>query len=109
MASRRYTRLTNAFSKKLANDRAAVGLPIAHYNPCRLHEAVRCTPAMALGVTDHVWSIEELVTAALDAPVPPPLDTLMPVAGISAGKAKGAKGGGGRKWLHMIKGGKAPG
>ena len=78
MSMRRFTRLTNAFSKKLANHRAAVALHIAHYNFCRTNEAVRCAPAMALGVTDHVWTIGELVRAALSAPVPPSLHTPTP-------------------------------
>jgi IS1 family transposase len=108
MQMRRFTRLTNGFSKKLANHRAAIALHIAHYNLCRTHEAVRCTPAMALGVTDHVWSIGELVTAALAAPEPPPLVRPTRARGMSAGKAKDEKGGGGRHWLHMVKGGKAP-
>ena len=60
----RFTRLTNAFSKKLENHRAAVALWVAFYNLCRVREALRCTPAMALGVADHVWSIGELVWAA---------------------------------------------
>lgn len=65
MAQRRFTRLTNGFSKKLANHRAAVSLYVVHYNLCRVHEALRITPAMALGVTDHIWTIGELVDAAL--------------------------------------------
>jgi IS1 family transposase len=65
MSQRRFTRLTNAFSKKLENHRAAVALYAAHYNFCRVHEALRITPAMQLGVTDHVWTIGELVAAAL--------------------------------------------
>jgi hypothetical protein len=64
MGSRRFTRLTNAFSKKLTNHVAAVSLYVAHFNLCRVHEALRITPAMAMGVTDHVWSIGELVDAA---------------------------------------------
>lgn len=64
MASRRFTRLTNGFSKKLENHAAAVSLYVSHYNFCRVHEALRITPAMALGVTDHVWTIGELVEAA---------------------------------------------
>ncbi len=64
MQSRRFTRLTNGFSKKLENHVAAVSLFIAHYNLCRVHEAHRVTPAMQLGVTDHVWSIAELIEAA---------------------------------------------
>jgi hypothetical protein len=67
MACRRFTRLTNAFSKKLDNHVAAVALYIAHYNFCRVHETLRTTPAVALGITDHVWSIGELIDAALKA------------------------------------------
>ncbi len=55
MASRRFTRLTNGYSKRLVNHRAAVALWIAFYNLCRVHESLRCTPAMALGVTGHIW------------------------------------------------------
>ena len=51
MASRRFTRLTNGFSKKLENHAAAIGLYVAHYNFCRVHEATRVTPAMSLGLT----------------------------------------------------------
>src|SRR5258708_25928377 len=65
MSSRRFTRLTNAFSKKLENHAAAVSLYVAHYNLCRVHEAIETTPAVALGLTDHVWSIGELLDAAL--------------------------------------------
>jgi IS1 family transposase len=73
MQMRRCTRLTNGFSKKLENHRAAISLWIAFYNLCRVHETLRCTPAMALGVTDHIWTIGELVAAALEADAPPPL------------------------------------
>jgi IS1 family transposase len=65
MASRRFTRLTNGFSKKIENHAAAVSLYVAHYNLCRVHETIRVTPAMALGLTDHPWSIAELIDAAL--------------------------------------------
>jgi len=58
--------LTNAFSKRIENHVAAVALYVAHYNFCRVHEALRVTPAMHLGVTDHIWTIGELVDAALD-------------------------------------------
>jgi hypothetical protein len=75
MACRRFTRLTNAFSKKLENHVAAVSLYVAHYNFCRVHEALRTTPAMALGITDHAWSIAELVEAALAAAPPKPTPT----------------------------------
>lgn len=65
MSQRRFTRLTNGFSKKYENHCAAIALYAAHYNFCRVHEALRITPAMHLGVTDHVWTISELVNAAL--------------------------------------------
>lgn len=65
MSQRRLTRLSNGFSKKYENHCAAVALYVAHYNFCRVHETLRITPAMHLGVTDHVWAITELVHAAL--------------------------------------------
>lgn len=65
MSQRRLTRLTNGFSKKFENHCAAVALYVTHYNFCRVHETLRVTPAMHLGVTDHVWTTSELVTAAL--------------------------------------------
>jgi hypothetical protein len=58
---RRFTHLTNAFSKKLENLQAAVALHFAHYNPVRVHKTLRVTPAMAANVTDRLWSLEELV------------------------------------------------
>jgi hypothetical protein len=58
------TRLTNAFSKKLENHKAAMALHFANYNLCRVHRSLRVTPAMEAGVTDHVWSIDELLTEA---------------------------------------------
>ncbi len=61
MSIRRFTRLTNAFSKKLENLQAAVALHFAHYNLVRLHKTLRVTPAMAANVTDRLWSLEELV------------------------------------------------
>jgi len=61
MSVRRFTRLTNAFSKKVENHTAAIGLFHAHYNFCRIHQTLRCTPAMAAGVTSKVWKIEDLV------------------------------------------------
>lgn len=69
MAQRRFTRLTNGFSKKLENHRAAVALYVAHYNFCRVHEALRVTPAMQLGLSSHIWTISELVEAALHGTV----------------------------------------
>lgn len=64
MGQRRFTRLTSGFSKKLDNHRAAVALFVAHYNLCRVHETLRVTPAMELGIADHIWTIEELIEAA---------------------------------------------
>jgi hypothetical protein len=61
MSMRRFTRLTNAFSKKIENLQAAVALHFAHYNLVRLHKTLRVTPAMAAGVCDRLWSLEELV------------------------------------------------
>jgi hypothetical protein len=69
MASRSFTRLTHGFSKKLANHVAAVSLYVCHFNLCRVHEALRITPAMAMGITDHIWSIGELVDEALAEPI----------------------------------------
>ena len=65
MSQRRLTRLSNGFSKKYENHCAAVALYATHYNFCRVHETLRITPAMQLGITDHVWGISELVNAAL--------------------------------------------
>lgn len=65
MQIRRMTRLTNAFSKKLRNHRAAVALHFAHYNLVRRHQTLRMTPAMAAGVTAEMWSMEQLLDAAL--------------------------------------------
>jgi transposase-like protein/IS1 family transposase len=61
MAIRRFTRLTNAFSKKLDNLKAACALHFAYYNFCRSHTTLRVTPAMQAGITDHVWTIYELL------------------------------------------------
>jgi IS1 family transposase len=66
MSMRRFTRLTNGFSKKATNHAAAVALHFMHYNFCRPHMSLRVTPAMQAGIASHVWSIEELV-GLLDA------------------------------------------
>ena len=63
MQQKRFSRLSSGFSKKLENHESAVALYAAHYNLCRVHETLRVTPAMQLGVTDHIWSIGELVDA----------------------------------------------
>jgi IS1 family transposase len=62
MQMRRFTRLTNAFSKKLENLKAAVALHFAHYNFVRVHSSLRVTPAMAAGITDHLWTVRDLLT-----------------------------------------------
>jgi len=59
MQLRRFTRLTNAFSKKLENMKAALALHFAWYNFCRIHSTLRVTPAMAAGISDHVWDFAE--------------------------------------------------
>jgi IS1 family transposase len=61
MSNRRFTRLTNAFSKKLENHKHAAAIHFMHYNFCRIHTTLRVTPAMEAGITDHVWSLEEIV------------------------------------------------
>ncbi len=61
MQMRRFTRLTNAFSKKLTNLKAACALHFAHYNFCRVHSSLRVTPAMAVGVTNEIWPLDSLV------------------------------------------------
>ena len=63
MASRRFTRLTNAFSKKLSHLKAALTLHFAYYNFCRVHQSLKKTPCMAAGITDHVWSVDELFSS----------------------------------------------
>lgn len=62
MQMRRFTRLTNAFSKKLKNLRAAIALHFAHYNFCRIHSSLRVTPAMEAGISNHVWDMKEIVS-----------------------------------------------
>ena len=88
MSQRRFTRLTNAFSKKLDHLRAAVALHFGYYNFCRVHMTLRVTPAMEAGLTDHVWSVEELIVAALDAYEAPPAPPLPPI--VLAPPPKGA-------------------
>jgi len=62
MNMRRFTRLTNAFSKKMENLEHSVALHFMHYNFCRIHGSLRVTPAMEAGVADHVWSLEEIIS-----------------------------------------------
>jgi IS1 family transposase len=60
MRMRRFTRLTNGFSKKVENHAYALALFYMHYNFCRIHQTLRVTPAMEAGISDHVWSLDEL-------------------------------------------------
>jgi IS1 family transposase len=61
MSNRRFTRLTNAFSKKIENHAASLAIHYMHYNFVRIHQSLRITPAMAAGVTNRLWSIEDVV------------------------------------------------
>lgn len=61
MSMRRFTRLTNGFSKRVENHEAAVALHYMHYNFARIHQTLRVTPAMQAGISQHVWSIQEIV------------------------------------------------
>ncbi len=65
MCMRRFTRLTNGFSKKIENHIHAIAIHYMHYNFVRIHQSLRCTPAMAAGVSSKLWSIEDIV-ALLD-------------------------------------------
>ena len=75
IASRRFTRLTDGFSKRVDHHPAAVGLYVARHNFCPVHETLRAAPAMAQRLTDHVWTIGALLTARLarldNAPIKP--------------------------------------
>ena len=88
MASKRFARLSNGFSKKIDCHLAAVSLHVAFYNLCRKHETLLTSPALALGIADHIWTIGELIDAALA------------VVGPSDGRRKG------RPQLRVIDGGK---
>ena len=66
MGMRRFTRLTNAFSKNIENHIASIAIHYMHYNFCRVHQTLRVTPAMEAGISSHVWSLTEIV-GLLDA------------------------------------------
>jgi len=68
MSMRRFTRLTNAHSKKLDNHRYAVAMFYAYYNFCRIHQTLRVTPAMEADIANRVWTVQDLVTL-LDVPL----------------------------------------
>jgi hypothetical protein len=68
---RRFTRLTNAFSKKIQNHEAMVAIYAVHYNFARIHKTLRIAPSMAAGLSDHVWSLEDIVMMA-DSYMPQP-------------------------------------
>ncbi len=67
MSMRRFTRLTNAFSKKLENHFAAVGLHFMYYNYAKVHQTLKTTPAVKAGIANHVWSVEEIVALLGDS------------------------------------------
>lgn len=67
MQNRRFTRLTNAFSKKLENHKHMMAIYVMHYNFCRIHKTLRVTPAMEAGITDHVWGVEEITALKNEA------------------------------------------
>ncbi len=64
MSMRRFTRLTNAFSKKVDNLAHAVALHFMYYNFCRIHQTLRVTPAMEAGVTNRLWTLEDVIQLA---------------------------------------------
>jgi IS1 family transposase len=86
MSMRRYTRLTNAFSKKVENHEHAVALNFMHYNFCRVHQTLKTTPAVAAGVTDHVWTLDELI-ALLPKPTRAPWGSKNPARRAKAAEA----------------------
>ena len=113
MSTRRLTRLCNGFSRKLTHHTAAISLFVAFHNFCRIHGALRCTPAMEAGITSTVWSVEQLVERALEVagevaapPVKVPLR--MPAAAPGAPAAPVRELPGGRGFLRLVSGGAAP-
>ena len=71
MSMRRFTRLTNGFSKKLENHIHALALYFVHYNFCRIHKSLKTSPAMAAGIVDTLWSLDDVI-AKIDEMAPPP-------------------------------------
>lgn len=70
MHTRRFTRLTNGFSKKLDNHKHSLALFFMYYNFVRVHQTLRVTPAMEAGVTNHIWTVEEIVSLVPELEVP---------------------------------------
>jgi hypothetical protein len=85
MHMRRFTRLTNGFSKKVENHAHSVALHYMFYNFCRIHQTLRVTPAMEAGLSNHVWSLEELC-----AILPKPTVTASMIESDMVRKALGA-------------------
>jgi hypothetical protein len=86
MTQKRFARLTNGFSKKLTHHAAAVSLYVTHYNLCRVHEVLRTTPGVALGVADRVWTIGDLLDATLAIEPNRPVRTRRNFTVIEGGK-----------------------
>jgi IS1 family transposase len=89
MHMRRFTRLTNAHSKKVENHVASIAIHYLHYNFCRVHETLRVTPAMEAGISDHAWSIEEMI-GLLDAKEITPVNPARIGGDIHLGSAESA-------------------
>lgn len=87
MTQKRFARLTNGFSKKLTNHAAAVSLYVAHYNLCRVHESLKTTPAIAIGVADRVWTLGDLIDAVLPLEPNKPVRVKRNFRVIDGGKA----------------------
>jgi IS1 family transposase len=84
MHMRRFTRLTNAFSKKVENHIAAISLHFMHYNFVRIHQTLRVTPAMAAGVTDRVWDVEDMVNLLVEQEKLAAENAYSPFAGLAS-------------------------
>jgi IS1 family transposase len=89
MTQKRFARLTNGFSKKLDHHAAAVSLYVAYYNLCRVHEALRTTPAVALGIADRVWTVGDLIDAVLSLEPNRPVRVKRNFRVIEGGKSTG--------------------
>lgn len=113
MSTRRFTRLCNGFSRKLTHHIAAVSIFVGHHNFVRIHGALRVTPAMEAGITNHVWSIEEFVEHALAAANDPVMcperkPLRMPERPPGASEVPMRKLPNDRGFLRLVKGGNVP-